>query len=115
MNPWARFLDWLRDKRRPEADASAVPTITVADVERSMFMCLPPHGHFGPPPSVGWWPTRARDALRWWDGEFWSMEAYDWMTKEQAEKQAEWRADPGTQMKVMWRDRPADWPERSRT
>lgn len=29
--------------------------------------------HSGPPPSVGWWPTKAAGncAMRWWDGLSW--------------------------------------------
>ena len=34
--------------------------------------------HKGPPPSTGWWPAsvvRNKNALRWWDGKYWSDSA----------------------------------------
>ena len=32
--------------------------------------------HKGPPPEIGWWPASKRkddQAIRWWNGEFWSI------------------------------------------
>jgi len=71
--------------------------------------------HKGPPPSIGWWPASTRRdpyALRWWNGEWWSIPARPHMTAEQAAVIAErktWQGD------IEWTERPASWPERSRT
>ena len=35
--------------------------------------------HSGPPPSIGWWPTRIGKSCReyrWWDGKRWSWPAF---------------------------------------
>ncbi len=72
--------------------------------------------HKGPPPSVGWWPaSTCKDVndLRWWNGEWWSHLAPPDMTATQA-AQAAWYANP-YQLHIEWTDRPADWPERSKT
>ena len=71
--------------------------------------------HKGPPPSIGWWPastTRNADALRWWNGVWWSMPARTHMTAKTADGIAKVQAEFGG---IEWTDRPADWPERSRT
>jgi hypothetical protein len=71
--------------------------------------------HKGPPPSIGWWPASRRrnpELLRWWNGEWWSCAAHITWTAEDAEGAAEL----GTTMSdIEWTDRPASWPERSRT
>ena len=72
--------------------------------------------HKGPPPSIGWWPAsviRNTNALRWWNGERWSNacvrdEPIKSVAKNAARK-AEYQHD------IEWTDRPASWPERSRT
>ena len=72
----------------------------------------------GPPPSIGWWPVKNhllmhQGAYRWWDGEAWSWPAF---MHESAEKAARWAAkkdDEGDG--IEWTDRPANWPERSKT
>jgi len=72
--------------------------------------------HKGPPPSIGWWPASIRgnpDLLRWWDGSEWSFPAYIWMTAEEAAKQSALKS--GRTPNIEWTDRPASWPERSRT
>ena len=72
----------------------------------------------GPPPSIGWWPTKHyhnRDSAtyRWWDGECWSWAAF---AHESAEKAARWAAKKETiRVYIEWADRPKDWPERSKT
>jgi hypothetical protein len=65
----------------------------------------------GKPPSIGWWPTAV--GYRWWDGEVWSWAAF---MHESAEKAAHWAAKKeAMQMAIEWTDRPAYWPERSKT
>ncbi len=70
----------------------------------------------GPPPSIGWWPAsiyRIPDSLRWWDGERWSVPAYPEDSVHQASAYAK---SPATcQHEIEWTDRPASWPERSKT
>ena len=71
--------------------------------------------HKGPPPSIGWWPAsrcRLPDHFRWWNGKWWSMPA----TITETAKEAEYAAKIKTVMSdIEWTDRPASWPERSRT
>lgn len=73
----------------------------------------------GPPPSIGWWPVKNhllmhQGAYRWWDGEAWSWPAF---MHESAAKAAHWAAkkDNDRGDGIEWTDRPANWPERSRT
>jgi len=74
--------------------------------------------HKGPPPSIGWWPTKHyhnRDsaAYRWWNGECWSWAAF---MHESAEKAAHWARKKETMYTdIEWTDRPKNWPERSKT
>jgi len=74
--------------------------------------------HKGPPPSIGWWPTRHYEKAfadyRWWNGKFWSWAAF---AHEPADKAARWAAKRENIHidNIEWADRPADWPERSRT
>jgi hypothetical protein len=72
--------------------------------------------HKGPPPSIGWWPTsnyRDPDAHRWWNGEWWSAAAYP---EEAANTAAAVACLKGArQDDIEWTDRPAWWPERSKT
>ena len=71
--------------------------------------------HEGPPPSIGWWPasrSREPDLFRWWNGKWWSVPARSWMTEEQAEVTAKLKSAVND---IEWTDRPASWPERSRT
>jgi hypothetical protein len=70
----------------------------------------------GPPPRIGWWPaswSRDPSILRWWDGTRWSWPAGDGMSAKQAEAYA--RIPFGVSDEIEWTDRPADWPERSKT
>ena len=72
--------------------------------------------HKGPPPSIGWWPASRRrnpDTLRWWDGSAWSFPAHIGMTAKEAAKQSAIKS--GRTPNIKWTDRPASWPERSRT
>lgn len=70
----------------------------------------------GPPPSVGWWPASRQQKpgiLRWWDGEQWSEHARWTSSAGEAAKRAArpcWNAS-----QVFWHNRPAWWPERSKT
>jgi hypothetical protein len=72
--------------------------------------------HKGPPLSVGWWPAgwnRDPRILRWWDGTRWSWPASDRMSAAHAEEHA--RIPSSVSTEIEWTDRPADWPERSKT
>jgi hypothetical protein len=71
----------------------------------------------GPPPSIGWWPTAVGLhrilGYRWWDGECWSWPAF---MHESAAKAAHWARKKETlHVDIEWTDRPANWPERSKT
>jgi len=72
--------------------------------------------HKGPPPSIGWWPAswhRNPEILRWWHGKQWSVAVY---SEESAETAAPAAAHISlNQSDIEWTDRPADWPERSKT
>jgi hypothetical protein len=73
----------------------------------------------GVPPSMGWWPARIpgrEDApsLRWWNGKVWSWPVMVGSTQIKhivacAGIKSLWSDQ------VVWADRPADWPARSRT
>jgi len=72
--------------------------------------------HKGPPPSIGWWPASYRrnpDMLRWWDGSAWSQPALRGDSAKTAATSAEKKSRH--QNEIEWKDRPASWPERSRT
>jgi hypothetical protein len=72
--------------------------------------------HKGPPPSIGWWPasiSRDRDAIRWWDGKFWSVPCYKGEKPWSIKLSAGIKASP--LCAIEWTDRPASWPKRSRT
>ena len=73
----------------------------------------------GPPPSMGWWPCRLKGEgfsrfLRWWNGKWWSLGV---SKKHSAESAASIARTPThyTTRQIQWSDRPAEWPERSRT
>jgi hypothetical protein len=71
--------------------------------------------HRGPPPSIGWWPTRGAadkyESLRWWDGIKWGLGVTEGCTPEFAE----WAAQrTSLAQDIRWSERPADWPKRSR-
>jgi hypothetical protein len=73
--------------------------------------------HSGPPPSVGWWPAshdRNSDRLRWWNGKNWSTVVYASASADEAANIARLPARMSLRH-IEWCDRPADWPERSRT
>jgi hypothetical protein len=71
----------------------------------------------GPPPSVGWWPAsmwRDSNAVRWWNGKFWSITAYPGMSSRQAAacaRQQTWASASD----IEWCHRPESWPARSKT
>jgi hypothetical protein len=70
----------------------------------------------GPPPSIGWWPASERrntDAHRWWNGKVWSEVAFPEDSAKDAAKSAKQKASH--QNDIEWTDRPASWPERSKT
>lgn len=74
--------------------------------------------HSGPPPSVGWWPasfSKDEKALRWWDGERWSMSTNQSCRVEHAVCMARIPLAEMAQSAVKWRARPKSWPARSRT
>ena len=70
----------------------------------------------GPPPSIGWWPAsncRAPEAHRWWNGKWWGSVAFPDFSAEEAARAA--RSKSPYQNSIKWTDRPAWWPERSKT
>jgi hypothetical protein len=72
--------------------------------------------HKGPPPSIGWWPAswnRNPRILRYYNGEWWSIVVSCYMTAKEAGERA--REKEPWQKDIEWTDRPASWPERSRT
>ena len=80
--------------------------------------------HKGPPPSLGWWPTRTlvsdrmviqRDGveIRWYEADAWSIPIG---RKDFANCDSFARVKTGQPfLAVEWRNRPASWPKRSRT
>ena len=75
-----------------------------------------PKWHKGPPPSVGWWPAsaqRAQDVYRWWDGAGWSASCAQGASADTVFVLSRMRA-PKRPL-IEWIDRPAWWPERSKT
>ena len=70
----------------------------------------------GPPPSCGWWPASVAEkakAVRWWNGEYWSIPVSVRMHKIKA-------ADKATRKSIFtdvvrWQHRPKSWPARSFT
>jgi len=72
--------------------------------------------HKGPPPSIGWWPaSTARDPgiFRWWNGKWWSSACVSRFSAQAAADEAKWKAP--SQGSIEWTERPASWPERSKT
>ena len=70
----------------------------------------------GPPPSIGWWPASAFHdprALRWWDGQGWSLHALPEDHLKNVSRRAALKS--WIQAEIEWTDRPASWPERSKT
>ena len=71
--------------------------------------------HSGPPPSLGWWPASANkdpDVLRWRSATSWSR----CVTKHTPLARAAYLAtQPAYAENIRWTERPASWPERSRT
>lgn len=73
--------------------------------------------HKGPPPSIGWWPAsywRDPRFLRWWDGKCWSLACTRYDSAEKAAEKAGYESFMDKD-NIEWTDRPASWPERSRT
>lgn len=75
----------------------------------------------GEPPSLGWWPTLVEDAewgavalIRWWNGLCWSVGVNEKKTAEYVAGCADIPA-PYPDRLIHWADRPAHWPEWSRT
>jgi hypothetical protein len=72
--------------------------------------------HKGPPPSIGWWPASIfhdPQRLRWWNGRLWSIAAHSRMSVGEAAIRAH-KIDRW-QSHIEWTERPASWPERSKT
>jgi hypothetical protein len=73
--------------------------------------------HKGPPPSVGWWPAsywRDPRMYRWWNGERWSTACTSDDSAEEAAEKAGYESFMDKD-DIAWTDRPASWPERSKT
>ncbi len=70
----------------------------------------------GPPPSIGWWPASAcrnSNCLRWWNGKWWSIAVPQEFKAESAARNAAIKSS--LEGDIEWTDRPAWWPERSKT
>jgi hypothetical protein len=70
----------------------------------------------GPPPSIGWWPAsvcKDPSCVRWWNGGCWSIVAWADTPVKVAARSA--RKPASFQEEIKWTDRPAWWPERSKT
>ncbi len=75
-----------------------------------------PKWHSGPPPSVGWWPAsvnRVPGMYRWWDGAGWSVACVQGASSDTVFVLSRIRATKRPM--IEWTDRPASWPERSKT
>jgi hypothetical protein len=75
--------------------------------------------HSGPPPSLGWWPTKVdgwldNGHLRWWDGAGWSEGVFSNDTLKRVARCALYRTAVNPEY-IYWSARPDSWPERSRT
>ena len=75
--------------------------------------------HYGPPPSLGWWPvkpyiTDTKVALRWWNGSCWGHECYPDDSITDVEHFATALDQIGGR-DVRWAYRPLSWPLHSRT
>ena len=71
--------------------------------------------HSGPPPSLGWWPAsvaRDKTILRWWNGKYWSDCVGEDTEASLVARAAKKRS---VEISIEWTDRPASWPERSKT
>ena len=97
-----------------------------ADVKQFSHAKTPRQQWFaGPPPSIGWWPTsysrmwaentRVDRAMRWWDGREWSCVAYPGDRARRALMIANIPHPWNPAWPIFWTDRPASWPDRSRT
>jgi hypothetical protein len=72
--------------------------------------------HKGPPPSIGWWPAsfcREPAILRWWNGVWWSVGCISGYEMQTVARDVTVKSK--FQDEIEWTDRPASWPERSRT
>ena len=70
----------------------------------------------GPPPSCGWWPasfSKDPNALRWWNGKYWSWSAEESNSADTAAFFAGKEVDSYTN--IQWQHRPKSWPARSFT
>ena len=80
---------------------------------------LPPGWRRGAPPSVGWWPASMHfvDGLyRWhYGGGEWSIYVNALATAEIAAIAASVPQPLKHGQRMYYKDRPADWPDRSRT
>lgn len=74
--------------------------------------------HEGRPPSKGWRiASYARDPriLRWWNGRYWSQGVRDNEPAHFAARRARQREYDCIFRRIEWAERPANWPDRSRT
>jgi len=70
----------------------------------------------GPPPSIGWWPasfSKNPNYLRWWNGKWWSQSVPSWVSAQTAARIA--KNQTNLHDAIEWTNRPAWWPERSKT
>lgn len=72
----------------------------------------------GPPPSQGWWPasySKDNNVYRWWNGVTWSLGVSRDYTAASAASVATRAVGISDSVRIYWRDRPSNWPERSKT
>jgi hypothetical protein len=63
----------------------------------------------GPPPSIGWWPTKHYHSTdtdiasyRWWDGECWSWPAFPHESAAKAGRWASKKEVKGYNTEILW-------------
>lgn len=63
--------------------------------------------HKGPPPEIGWWPAslvQDEQAIRWWNGKFWSVAAFPEDSAKKAATYAAKKSAHGLSW-IKWTDR----------
>jgi len=61
--------------------------------------------HSGPPPSIGWWPTRIGKSCReyrWWDGKRWSWPAFPHENEFRAARWAAKKEVKSYNFEIIW-------------
>ncbi len=74
----------------------------------------------GPPPSIGWWPTKIwpldhKERICWWDGEGWSVPASQLQAELGVLDNVAATRALCRNYEILWRPRPSSWLPRSFT